>query len=74
MAVGSVEATARRWPELERRLAGLALDPDTAAAAAEAELGAFTGRDGVEAPGWYRVQVLPTLVRRAVHAALGSRS
>lgn len=73
VAVGSVEATARRWPELERRLAGVALDPDTAAAAAEAELGAFTGRDGVEAPGWYRVQVLPTLVRRAAQAALGSR-
>ena len=30
----------------------------------------FEGRDGVEAPGWYRVKVLPSLVRRAAQALL----
>jgi carbon-monoxide dehydrogenase medium subunit len=29
----------------------------------------FTGRDSVELPGWYRVSVLPSLVRRAAVAA-----
>lgn len=74
LAVGSVEATARRWRQLEQRLIGLALDPAQAAALAETELGSFQGRDGIEAPGWYRVQVLPALVRRAAEAALASRS
>jgi carbon-monoxide dehydrogenase medium subunit len=70
IAVGSVEASARRWPELEARLRGRTLDPDTARDLAEAQLGTFAGRDSVEAPGWYRVQVLPALVRRAVAAAV----
>jgi carbon-monoxide dehydrogenase medium subunit len=69
-----VESSARRWPGLERKLVGHPLDPQKAGAFAEAELGAFTGRDGVEAPGWYRVQVLPALVRRAVDAALHGQS
>ena len=74
IAVGSVESSARRWPQLEQRLKGLALDGHKAGTLAEAELGVFTGRDAVEAPGWYRVQVLPALVRRAVQAALSSHS
>ena len=28
--------------------------------------GALTGRDGLDAPGWYRLEVLPALVARAV--------
>jgi carbon-monoxide dehydrogenase medium subunit len=68
VAVGSVEATAKRWPELEARLRGRKLDSDEAHELAEAESGAFHGRDGIEAPGWYRVQVLPSLVRRAAEA------
>jgi carbon-monoxide dehydrogenase medium subunit len=55
-------------------LKGLALDAQKAGTLAEAELGVFTGRDGVEAPGWYRVQVVPALVRRAVQTALRSHS
>jgi carbon-monoxide dehydrogenase medium subunit len=74
VAVGSVESSARRWPGLEAKLVGHPLDPRRAGVLAEAQLGAFTGRDGVEAPGWYRVQVLPALVRRAVHTALGGQS
>ncbi len=68
VAVGSVEAVARRWDELEAALIGRPLDPGHAATAAAALGDGFTARDGVEAPGWYRLQVLPTLVRRAVAA------
>jgi carbon-monoxide dehydrogenase medium subunit len=66
VAVGSVEPEARRWPELERWLVGLPLDPDRAAEAAERLTAHWTGRDDVDAPGWYRVRVLPALVSRAI--------
>jgi aerobic carbon-monoxide dehydrogenase medium subunit len=67
-AVGSVEQTARRWQELEADLTGHLLDPARAAEKAARHRDAFRGRDGIEAPGWYRVQVLPALIRRAVRA------
>ena len=73
IAVGSVETAARRWGTLEALLVGLVLDPQHAFDMAEAECGVFQGRDGIEAPGWYRVKVLPSLVRRAVQA-LSERS
>ena len=44
------------------------LDPQSAGESAEAVSTDFVGRDGIEAPGWYRVEVLPALVRRAVQA------
>lgn len=72
VAVGSVEPSARRWPQLEEQLRGRQLDPRTARDLAETSVGAFAGRDSVEAPGWYRVQVLPTLVRRAVEAIVAA--
>jgi carbon-monoxide dehydrogenase medium subunit len=65
VAVGSVEPFARRWPALEQALEGRAIDSDAAAEAARNRIGDFVGRDGVEAPGWYRTQVLPSLVRSA---------
>ena len=65
IAVGSVEAVARRWPSLEQALEGRAIDAAAAAEAARERTGDFVGRDGVEAPGWYRTQVLPGLVRAA---------
>ena len=68
VAVGSVEPTARRWQELEADLINHPLDPQHAADKAESHCGAFRARDGVEAPGWYRVKVLPSLVRKAVRA------
>ena len=66
VAVGSVEPTARRWRELEAELIGHPLKPLRAADQAERHCGAFRAREGVEAPGWYRVKVLPSLIRRAV--------
>lgn len=73
VAIGSVEATARRWTDLEDLLIGKILDPDDAAEKAQHCSDAFQGRDGIEAPGWYRVKVLSSLVRRAVHAVQSQR-
>lgn len=72
IAVGSVEPAARRWGRLEAALLGGALDPPRVADIAAELAGEFTGRDSVEVPAWYRVNVLPSLVRRAVATALGS--
>jgi carbon-monoxide dehydrogenase medium subunit len=70
VTVGSVEATPRRWTQLEEELLGRPLDPNLAYDLALAQAHSFTGRDGVDAPGWYRVQVLPALARRAAQAVL----
>lgn len=72
VAVGSVGERPRRWASLEAALIGLPLDPDWIAKLAEERLGDFTGRDGIEAPGWYRVRVLPALVRRAVQSLIAT--
>lgn len=72
IAIGSVEQTPRRWGRLEAALLGAVLDPARVADIA-AELAAeFTGRDSVEVPAWYRVSVLPSLVRRAAATALAN--
>ncbi len=68
IAVGSVEPVARRWPELEAALDGMSLDPAAGASAAAGLIDVFSPRDGIEAPGWYRAEVLPALVRRALAA------
>jgi carbon-monoxide dehydrogenase medium subunit len=68
VSVGSVEAVSRRWERLESSLVGQALDPQFAVDKARSFCGEFQGRDGVEAPGWYRVKVLPVLVGRAIRA------
>lgn len=71
VAVGSVEDVARRWDTLEAAFAGepggRPLDAARAAVLA-VEYNDFQGRDGVEADAWYRRQVLPALVRRAMAA------
>jgi aerobic carbon-monoxide dehydrogenase medium subunit len=70
-AVGSVEAAARRWHDLEAELIGRPLDPAHAAEKAENHCKTLRARDGVEAPAWYRLKVLPSLVRKAVSALCG---
>jgi carbon-monoxide dehydrogenase medium subunit len=71
IAVGSVEPVARRWERLEAALVGHPLNSERAAKAAAELADEFSGRDSADVPAWYRVRVLPSLVRRAV-AALGS--
>ncbi len=68
VAVGSVEAAPRRWTALEHALSGQSFDGQNAAAIARSHTGVFTGREGVEAPSWYRVRVLPALLGRSVEA------
>ncbi len=67
-AIGSVEPVARRWHELEAELIGHPLDPARVAGIAEKLCAGLRARDGVEAPGWYRLKVLPSLARKAVGA------
>lgn len=73
VAVGSVEHVARRWLSLEHALAtepgGSSADAETAYTLATGS-NDFQGRDGLEADGWYRRQVLPALVRRCMAALL----
>ena len=72
IAVGSVEPVARRWERLETALIGHPLDAAKAARTATELAGEFVGRDSVDAPAWYRVNVLPGLIRRAAITALGA--
>lgn len=65
IATGAVELTARRWLRLEEALSGSPLDPVHAYEHAARLSSEFIGREGPEVPGWYRLEVLPTLVRRA---------
>jgi aerobic carbon-monoxide dehydrogenase medium subunit len=64
IAVGSVTPAAFRWSALEARI-GVDDSPASAARAAREALPALSPRDGVDAPGWYRAEVLPSLVERA---------
>ena len=65
IAIGSVEPSARRWRELENALAGKRLDLAEIEAAARVSLASLAPRDGVDAPAWYRLEVVPHLVRQA---------
>ncbi len=77
VAVGSVEEVGRRWNSLENAFAaepgGCPADAKTAERLA-AECNDFHGRDGTEADGWYRRQVLPALVRRSMASLLGTET
>ncbi|WFS04763.1 FAD binding domain-containing protein [Rhizobium tumorigenes] len=73
VAVGSVEYVARRWLSLEQAFAAKpGGSPAEAETAYTLAIGCndFQGRDGLEADGWYRRQVLPALVRRCMAALL----
>jgi len=65
LAVGAVEDVARRWPSVEAQARGQHPEPAAMEALARAHLADFAPRSGLDAPGWYRLRVLPTLVRRA---------
>jgi carbon-monoxide dehydrogenase medium subunit len=72
VAVGAVEEVARRCPAAEAALLGEPLSAAAGEAAGAAAGKELEGRDGSDAPGWYRLAVLPALVRRAVER-LGAR-
>ncbi|WP_272001942.1 FAD binding domain-containing protein [Roseovarius sp. ZX-A-9] len=64
IAVGAVEAMPKRWHSLEKALLGQPFSADAADMARDL-LDDFTPRDSVDAPDWYRLRVLPGLVRQA---------
>jgi carbon-monoxide dehydrogenase medium subunit len=67
VAVGSVEPAARLCASAAAQLTGRPVgDPAATKAAGEAAAAELTARDGLDAPGWYRLAVLPALVRRAI--------
>lgn len=65
IAVGSIEKVARRWRRLEQAMIGMRPNAKRAEEAASDLIGDFSPRDSIDAPGWYRMRVLPVLVRRA---------
>jgi aerobic carbon-monoxide dehydrogenase medium subunit len=66
IAVGSVEATARRARPAEDVVRGELLSRDVVEAAAAALTEDVSPRDGRDAPAWYRRRLLPGLLRRSV--------
>jgi carbon-monoxide dehydrogenase medium subunit len=66
VAVGVVEPVACRVAAAEAALTGLRVDAEVAEEAGSAVVEGLSARDGVDAPGWYRVAVLPALLRRAL--------
>jgi carbon-monoxide dehydrogenase medium subunit len=66
IAVGSVETTARRWPAAERLVTERGLETAEHALPAEELMDGIEARDALDAPGWYRLRVLPVLLRRAL--------
>lgn len=68
VAVGSLEPTATRWTALEAVLKGTPVDAGAAHAAARDLCANLAARDGVEAPAWYRREVVPNLVRQAMQS------
>jgi carbon-monoxide dehydrogenase medium subunit len=65
VAVGVVAEVAQRVPVAEAVLVGSPLTALPAGAAADAAVAALPTRDGLDAPGWYRLAVLPSLFTRA---------
>jgi aerobic carbon-monoxide dehydrogenase medium subunit len=65
VSVGGVEEQARLCPGAAAALVGSPLDAEAAERAGHAAAQECTGRDGLDAPGWYRLAVLPALMRTA---------
>ncbi|MFE3836416.1 FAD binding domain-containing protein [Pseudogemmobacter sonorensis] len=65
LALGAVEADARRWTAFEARAVGKSPDPAAMAALARDLAGGLAPVTALDAPGWYRAQILPALVGRA---------
>lgn len=72
IVVGSVESNAKRWSKLEDALNSKILSNLALSDMAKESLDEFTGRDGPDAPGWYRTRVLPRLVLDAFAQATQS--
>lgn len=65
IAVGAVEPVPRRWHDLENELKGQRISLEEIGNVARRHLADFDAREGADAPSWYRLDVLPHLLRRA---------
>jgi carbon-monoxide dehydrogenase medium subunit len=65
VSVGVVAEVAQRVPAAEAVLLGTPLAALPVGAAADAAVAELPSRDGLDAPGWYRLAVLPSLFTRA---------
>jgi carbon-monoxide dehydrogenase medium subunit len=68
IVVGSVTTVAHRWSDCEEALTGRALTAKSAEEAARSHAPDLPSRDGIDAPAWYRREVVPVLLRRAVES------
>lgn len=66
IAVASVENQPRRWTGLEDALRGEVASKVKIKELAIDQVKEFTGRDGPDAPGWYRLRILPRLASDAL--------
>lgn len=69
VAVGAVEPVARLCPAAAEVLVGRTPDAEAAMEAGNAAAADLQSRDGLDAPGWYRLAVLPALFRTALARA-----
>lgn len=65
VAIGSVEATPRRWSELEALIRSQGLQPHDLSEWVAGHLKSFTPRRAPGLDPWYRTALVPSLVRRA---------
>jgi len=73
VALGGVEELACLSEAGAAELEGGPLDAEAAERCGRAAAAAASPREGVDAPAWYRIAVLPGLVRRAVARMAGER-
>jgi aerobic carbon-monoxide dehydrogenase medium subunit len=65
IAVGAVEHVPSRWHNLENELRGQRISLEDIGNVARRHLADFDAREGTDAPSWYRLDVLPHLLRGA---------
>lgn len=66
ISVASVDNQPRHWNGLEDALRGTRISEVKVKELAIDQVGEFTGRDGPDAPGWYRLRILPRLASDAL--------
>lgn len=74
IALGSVETMARRWEAAERFVTDTDIEEACASPVPLELTRDINARDGLDAPGWYRLAVLPSLLRRALSRIAQERS
>ena len=70
VALGSIESTPRRWTSVEQAMMAESLTPHTAARVVHAHLAELEPVTSPGIPGSYRLEVLPTVMDRAVRRLL----